>query len=283
MSKMRIGNLSNRLAMFTDAGAVDVEHASGGRFGADPQAVYDRWDEFTHWAAGNQGIGQAWPFEAMDLGAPAPRPRQVFAIGVNYRAHAEEGGAEPPASLLVFTKWPSSFAGPVGDITLVGERVDWEAELVAVIGKRAVNVSAEDGWDHVAGLTVGQDISDRAVQFRGPFPQWGFGKSFPGFSPTGPWLVTLDEFADPSDLEIGCTVNGQEMQKARTSELLFSVPALIAELSRVVSLEPGDVIFTGTPSGVGVARKPPIFLAAGDELITHVEGIGELRHRFVSV
>jgi 2,4-didehydro-3-deoxy-L-rhamnonate hydrolase len=280
---MRIGNLSNRLTVFTDLGAIDVEQASGGQFGADPQAVYDRWDEFTQWAQGNHGSREARPFEMKDLGAPAPRPRQVFAIGVNYRAHAEEGGADAPTSLLVFTKWPSSFTGPVGNIRLTGERVDWEAELVAVIGKHADNVPVEQGWDYVAGLTVGQDVTDRAVQFRGPFPQWGFGKSFRGFSPSGPWLVTLDEFADPGDLELGCTVNGQQMQKGRTSDLLFSVPALVAELSRVVSLEPGDVIFTGTPAGVGVARKPQIFLAPGDELVTRVEGIGELRHRFVSV
>jgi 2,4-diketo-3-deoxy-L-fuconate hydrolase len=280
---MRFGNLSNRLTVFTDQGAIDVERASRGRFGADPQAVYDRWDEFTQWSADNQGSGDRTPFETKDLGAPSPRPRQVFAIGANYRAHADEGGMEAPTSLLVFTKWPSSLTGPVGEITLSGGRVDWEAELVAVIGKRADHVPVERGWDYIAGLTVGQDISDRGVQFQGQFPQWGFGKSFRGFSPSGPWLVTLDEFSDPGDLEIGCTVNGQEMQNGRTSDLLFSVPALVAELSRVVSLEPGDVIFTGTPAGVGVARKPPVFLTPGDELVTRVEGIGELRHTFVSV
>lgn len=279
---MRIGNLSNRLTLFTEQGAVDVEQASAGRFGADPQAAYDRWDEFTQWAARSQGSRGAQPFDLKDLGAPAPRPRQVFAIGVNYPTHAEESGADVPASLLVFTKWPSSFTGPVGDIALSGERVDWEAELVAVIGKHADNVAVEQGWDYIAGLTVGQDISNRAVQFQGPFPQWGLGKSFRGFSPSGPWLVTIDEFADPGDLEIGCTVNGQQMQKARTSSLVFSVPKLVAELSHVVSLEPGDVIFTGTPAGVGVARKPPVFLAPGDELVTSIEGIGELRHRLVS-
>jgi 2-keto-4-pentenoate hydratase/2-oxohepta-3-ene-1,7-dioic acid hydratase in catechol pathway len=280
---MRVGNLSNRLTLFTDEGAVDVEQASGGWFGPDPQAVYDRWDEFTEWAGRNQGSGEAKPFDMKDLGAPAPRPRQVFAIGVNYPAHAEEGKADVPTAPLVFTKWPASFTGPVGDILLSGDRVDWEAELVAVIGKHADNVAVEQGWDHIAGLTTGQDVTDRTVQLQGPFPQWGLGKSFRGYSPSGPWLVTLDEFADPGDLEIGCTVNGQQMQKGRTSSMVFSVPALVAELSRVVSLEPGDVIFTGTPAGVGVVRKPPVFLAPGDELVTQIEGIGELRHRFVSV
>jgi 2,4-diketo-3-deoxy-L-fuconate hydrolase len=278
---MRVGNLSDRLTLFTDEGAIDVEQASSGRFGADPQAVYDRWDEFTQWAARNQDSDQAKPFDMHDLGAPAPRPRQVFAIGVNYPAHAAEGGAEPPAALLVFTKWPASFTGPIAEITLSGDRVDWEAELVAVIGKHADNVPVELGWDHIAGLTVGQDITDRAVQFQGPFPQWGLGKSFRGYSPSGPWLVTPDEFTDPDDLEIGCTLNGQQMQKGRTSDLVFSVPVLVAELSKVMSLEPGDVIFTGTPAGVGAVRKPPVFLTPGDQLITRIEGIGELHHRFL--
>ena len=278
---MRVGNLSNRLTLFTDGGAVDVEQSSGGRFSADPQAVYDRWDEFTQWRARNPG-GEARPFDMKDLGAPAPRPRQVFAIGVNYPAHAEEGGAAVPTSLLVFAKWPSSFTGPVGDIVLSSDRVDWEAELVVVVGKHADSVAVEDGWDHIAGLTVGQDVTDRTVQFQGPFPQFGLGKSFRGYSPSGPWLVTPDELADPADLEIGCTVNGRQMQQARTSDMVFRVPALVAELSRVVSLEPGDVIFTGTPAGVGVARRPQVFLAPGDEVVTRIEGLGELRHRFVS-
>jgi 2-keto-4-pentenoate hydratase/2-oxohepta-3-ene-1,7-dioic acid hydratase in catechol pathway len=280
---MRVGNLSSRLTLFTDQRAVDVEKASSGRFGADPQAVYDRWDEFTEWVARSPSIGGGVPFATEDLGAPAPRPGQVFAIGANYRAHAEEGGVEVPESPMVFTKWPSSFTGPVGDIVLAGETVDWEAELVAVIGKRARNVTAERGWEYIAGLTAGQDVSERTQQLKGgAYPQMGLGKSFPGFSPSGPWLVSLDEFADPGDLELSCTVNGQEMQKARTSDLVFPLPALVAELSRVVTLEPGDVIFTGTPGGVGLARKPPVFLAPGDELVTTVQGIGELRHRFVS-
>lgn len=279
---MRVGNLSDRLTLFTGQGAVDVEKASSGRFRADPQAVYDRWDEFTEWAARSPSIGDGVPFAVEDLGAPAPRPRQVFAIGANYRAHAEEGGMEVPESPMVFTKWPSSFTGPVGEIVLAGETVDWEAELVAVIGKRARNVTAERGWEYIAGLTAGQDVSERTEQLKGAYPQMGLGKSFPGFSPSGPWLVSLDEFADPGDLELNCTVNGREMQKARTSDLVFPVPVLVAELSRVVTLEPGDVIFTGTPGGVGLARKPPVFLEAGDELVTTIQGIGELRHRFVA-
>jgi len=131
----------------------------------------------------------------------------------------------------------------------------------------------------VAGLTIGQDISERVIQTRGPGPQFSLGKSLPGFGPVGPWLVTVDEFRDPDDLELGCTVNGSLMQKGRSSALIFSVPRLIAELSSVLTLFPGDVIFTGTPSGVGAGRSPEVFLQPGDELVSWVEGIGEMRHR----
>jgi 2-keto-4-pentenoate hydratase/2-oxohepta-3-ene-1,7-dioic acid hydratase in catechol pathway len=183
---------------------------------------------------------------------------------------------------VVFTKFPTSITGPYSEVVLTGPRVDWEAELVVVIGKPARNVPAERAWDHVAGLTVGQDISDRTEQMKNQMPQWSLGKSFPGYSPMGPWLVTPDEFADPDDLDLGCTVNGAKMQRSATSRMLFPVPALIAELSAKLPLLPGDVIFTGTPSGIGAARKPPVFLKAGDELVTTIEGIGEIKQRFRS-
>jgi 2-keto-4-pentenoate hydratase/2-oxohepta-3-ene-1,7-dioic acid hydratase in catechol pathway len=278
---MRTGNLSGRLTLFTDEGGIDVERASDGRFDADPQAVYERWEEFVEWAKTTPMDG-AVPFDFEDLGAPAPQPGQVFAIGMNYRSHAEEAGVGIPASPMVFTKFVSSFLGPTGDIVLAGDTVDWEVELVAVIGKRAYHTPVERGWDHIAGLTAGQDISERTVQMRGAFPQLSLGKSFPGFSPSGPWLVTPDEFADPDDLELSCGVDGEEMQKARTSDLVFSVPALVAELSAVTPLAPGDVIFTGTPAGVGMTAKPPRYLKAGEELVTSIEGIGQMRHQFVS-
>jgi 2,4-diketo-3-deoxy-L-fuconate hydrolase len=278
---VRIGNLSRRLTLFTDHGAIDVEQASDGRFDADPQAVYGRWDEFTEWAA--TAKNGAVPFEAAELGPPAPRPTQVFAVGVNYREHAAEGGVGIPSAPMLFTKWVSSVTGPVGDIELPSESVDWEVELVAVIGRRARRVPVERAWDHIAGLTAGQDISERAVQMGiKPFSQLSLAKSFPGFSPTGPWLVTPDEFTDPDDLEVACSVNGETMQRAHTSDLVFSIPALVAELSAVLTLEPGDVLWTGTPGGVGLGRKPPQYLRPGDELVTTIQGIGEMRHRFVS-
>ncbi|WP_433136057.1 fumarylacetoacetate hydrolase family protein [Actinomadura nitritigenes] len=280
---MRIGNLGGRLVIVRDGRAVDVERASGGRFAADPQAVYGDWEAFRDWAASAEPPGGA-AFDPAELGAPVPAPRQVFAIGLNYREHAAESGFDVPEGLPpVFTKFATSITGPVTEVTLPpGGHTDWEVELVAVIGRPARDVAEDDAWDHVAGLTVGQDISERVTQLAGPAPQFSLGKSFPGFAPTGPWVVTPDEFDDPDDLELTAAINGEEVQKGRTRELIFSVPQLVARLSAVLPLLPGDLVFTGTPAGVGLGRDPQRWLAPGDELVSRVEGIGELRQRFAS-
>jgi len=280
---MRIANADGRLVVITGDLAYDVEKNSSGRFGASPHAVYDDWDAFTEWATSAHWEG-GQPVRFETLGSPSPVPRQVFGIGLNYSDHAAESGlpvptTEPP----VFTKFASCITGPSGDIEMPpGGHVDWEVELVAVIGRRAWQVPVDRALEFVAGYAVGQDVSERVLQMASTPPQFSMGKSLPGFGPVGPWLVTLDEFADPNDLALGCEINGETVQSARTSQLIFSVPALIANLSASLPLLPGDVIFTGTPSGVGLGRTPPRWLADGDILTTHIEGIGEMRHRFVA-
>jgi 2,4-diketo-3-deoxy-L-fuconate hydrolase len=281
---MRIANLSGRLVLITaDEAAVDVDRTSDGRFGPDPQAVYDDWDAFTSWAR-TADLSAATPFAAEDLGPPVPRPRQVFAIGLNYREHAAESGFQvPDAPTVIFTKWVSCLTGPVTEVVLPdGGHTDWEVELVAVIGRLARNVSEADAWDHVAGLTVGQDLSERSGQMAGPSPQFSLAKSLPGFGPMGPWLVSPDDLDDQDDLELACSINGEQMQKGRTRDLVFSVPAMVSALSRQLPLLPGDVLFTGTPAGVGVGRDPQRWLAPGDELVSYISGIGELRQRLVA-
>ena len=182
---------------------------------------------------------------------------------------------EVPAT---FTKFPASLSGPFDDIALGGGNVDWEVELVAVIGTAADRVAEADAWSHVAGLTIGQDISDRHLQFAAG-GQFSLGKSRRGYGPMGPWLVTTDEVPDPDDLGLGCSVDGEVVQDARTSDLIFSVPRLVAELSALLPLLPGDIIFTGTPDGVGIARQPARFLAPGQVLESWIEGIGTIRNR----
>ncbi|MDQ1060822.1 2-keto-4-pentenoate hydratase/2-oxohepta-3-ene-1,7-dioic acid hydratase in catechol pathway [Arthrobacter globiformis] len=282
---MRIANVDNRAVLLvSDEAGLDVEAASGGRFGPGLAGVYERWEEFRAWAGTLADTPADVSFDRSWLGSPSPAPRQVFAIGLNYSEHAKESGfAQPDTLPPVFTKFPTCITGP--DTTVVipeGGNVDWEVELVAVIGKEARNVPAADAWDHVAGLSIGQDISERVSQLRGPAPQFGLGKSFPGFGPVGPWLVTPDEFSNPDDLELSCSLDGEELQKGRTSELIFSVPALIEGLSATVTLLPGDIIFTGTPAGVGVGRSPKRFIQPGETLVSRIEGIGEMTQTFVS-
>ncbi len=280
---MRVGNLAGRLVLIKGDTAVDVEKASNGEFGADPQAGYAQWDAFAEWARSAQ-LPAGDSFDPGELGAPAPAPRQVLAIGLNYRAHAAESGFDAPVGEPpVFTKFPSCIVGPHAEITLPPDgHTDWEVELVVIMGRRAYQVEAADALSYVAGYAVGQDISERKLQMAAKPPQFSLGKSLPGFGPVGPWLVTLEEFDDPNDLELGCAIDGEQMQLGRTGDLIIPVPELIARLSHTLPLLPGDVIFTGTPSGVGLGRTPQRYLADGEELVSHIEGIGELRQRFVA-
>jgi len=272
---MRLGNLDGRAVLLAGTTALDVAVASAGRFGPDPAAVYEDWAAFRAWAAGVEVDGGVEVAPA-DLGPPSPMPRQVFGIGINYQSHADETGIAAPAIPAVFTKFPTCLAGPESVVELPAATVDWEVELVVVIGRRADRVTASEAWSHVAGLCVGQDLSERTVQFAAGV-QFSLGKSYRGFGPTGPWLVTPDELDDPDDLALGCAVNGETVQDGRTSDLIFDVPSLIAQLSEVLPLLPGDVVFTGTPSGVGQGRTPPRFLTPGDVLESWVEGIGRIR------
>lgn len=286
---MRIANYNGRATLITgDTGAeqgVDVAKASEGRFGPNLTSVYDSWSDLVSWATSfDVAAADKFTIDRANLEAPSPEPRQVFAIGLNYAEHAAESGFESPENLPpVFTKYVSSFAGPDSTVVIPdGGWVDWEVELVAVIGGTATDVSEEQAWDHVAGITLGQDISERITQTRGPAAQFGLGKSFPGFSPQGPWLVTADEVDNRDDLELGCSINGEQMQKGRTSDLIFPIAKLVAELSRNVTLYPGDVIFTGTPAGIGAGRDPKRFLQPGEQLDSWLSGVGELHQTFVA-
>jgi 2-keto-4-pentenoate hydratase/2-oxohepta-3-ene-1,7-dioic acid hydratase in catechol pathway len=276
---VRLANHRGRLALAAAGEFVDVATASGGRFGPDPQSVYEVWGEFREWAAATE-LPAGEPLALEELGPPVPTPRQVFAIALNYVEHAAEGGFVPPDEPLIFTKFQACLAGPVTDVALPTPCVDFEVELVCAIGARAERVSEADAWGHVAGLMVGQDLSARDVQLRGPAPQYSLGKSYPGFGPTGPWLVSTDEPGVTGELEIESILAGERMQHDTTTSMIFPIPVLIAYISAICPLLPGDLIFTGTPSGVGFKREPPRYLKAGDTLVSRISGIGEITQHF---
>ena len=276
---MRIANVDGRAAVLMGDGMADVEEATGGLFGSSVNDIYERWDEFRE--AALQIDTPTAPLDLALLTNPAPMPQQVFAVGLNYRAHAAESGMTVPEVPATFTKFPAALSGPFDDIEIHGDSVDWEVELVVVMGQLADRVAEADAWSYVAGLSIGQDISDRALQFAAR-SQFSLGKSRRGYGPIGPWVVTVDEFDNPDDLALGCSVDEEVVQDGRTSDMVFPVPSLIAELSAIVPLLPGDVIFTGTPAGVGFTRQPPRSLQPGNMLESWIEGIGSIRNTCIA-
>lgn len=276
---MRFASVNGRAKIVKNGKALDVCDASGGKFGPSAAAVYEQWPAFRAWAA-QDTTDATEAFDPTTADSPTPTPRQVFGIGLNYQAHQIESGLPKPDFPLVFTKFPSSVAGAFGVVALPTDRVDWEVEAAVVIGTTAKDVKAADAWSYVAGVTAAQDFSARDVQLRpAGTPQFSLGKSFPGFTPMGPVLITTDEFENPDDIAVSCDLNGITMQSSSTADLIFSVGELIEYLSAILPLLPGDVILTGTPSGVGLGQTPNRFLNANDEVVTRVADL-VMKHSF---
>jgi 2-keto-4-pentenoate hydratase/2-oxohepta-3-ene-1,7-dioic acid hydratase in catechol pathway len=278
-----------RLGALVDCGryVLDLNIASHGSIPPDPIAFLDG----DYWDLARKVISQpaadvepAALIEADSVrrGAPIPEPRTIIALGLNYRDHAEEGGQPVPPNPLLFAKAPAATIGPYDDIVypLQVTQLDYEAELAIVIGKRAKNLTPEQAWNVIAGYMVINDVSARDIQFSES--QWFRAKSFDTFAPMGPCLVTPDEIGDPQNLRIWCDVNGERLQNSTTANMIFKIPEIVAFISQVFTLRPGDVIATGTPAGVGVFRKPPRLLQVGDIVETGIEKIGILRNQVIA-
>jgi 2-keto-4-pentenoate hydratase/2-oxohepta-3-ene-1,7-dioic acid hydratase in catechol pathway len=276
----RLAHVNGRAALLDATHWFDLAAVTGDDTLADPMVAIARHTELH---AANEALATATPggtIAGTRLGVCVPRPQKVFAIGLNYRAHAAESGMALPPAPMTFTKFPTCLVGPDDDVVLSGDFVDWEVELVVVIGTGGRSISRADAWSHVAGLTLGQDISDRVVQMTGTPAQFSMGKSYDTFGPVGPAVVSLDSFPDPDDVGLWCDVAGERMQDSRTNDLIFTVPEIIEYLSAICTLTPGDIIFSGTPSGVGGARGR--FLKDGEMIDSGAEVIGSLHNRCVA-
>ncbi len=277
----RLANVAGRAALVRGDHYHDLETVSGGRFGSDPMRAIAEMDELSRLSAELGDHEPTGDLQGAPLESPVPRPRNCFAIGLNYRNHAEEAKQPMPTVPMVFTKYPSCIVGPASDVEMRSDYVDFEGELVAVIGKTARDVKPDDALSHVAGFCVGQDISDRPAQFTSTPPQFNLGKSFDTFGPMGPLLVSMDEIPAGSDLMLTTEVNGEVRQKDSARDLIFDVPSLVVYLSHILTLQPGDVMFTGTPGGVGVVEGR--FLKDGDIIRTSIDGLGMIENRCVRI
>jgi 2-keto-4-pentenoate hydratase/2-oxohepta-3-ene-1,7-dioic acid hydratase in catechol pathway len=282
---MRIASISGRATLITESGqdlqGVDIEKWSDGKFPSNARELLPHLDDLRTWVRGQDVDPDPFPVSWESLESPITDPRQIFAIGMNYQAHAEEVAIAAPVVPAVFTKFSSSLSGARQTIQLPSDSVDWEIELVAIIGRGGRNITKDEALDHIAGYAVGQDLSDRSLQFAATSsPQFSLGKSYAGFAPVGPWMTTSDEVGDPGQLKMRCSVGEEVLQDGTTANLIFDIPTLVKHLSSVIELMPGDLIFTGTPDGVGFGRNPKRYLKAGEELVSTIEGLGDIKQRF---
>jgi 2,4-didehydro-3-deoxy-L-rhamnonate hydrolase len=281
---LRFANVAGRGALVVDDHVADIEQASGGRLGHDPMLYSDLAHHELLREVADAIAPSAWPaLDPTTLCAPVPRPPKGFGVALNYRSHAIESGRDLPTEPHMFGKTENCVCGPYDSIVVPAGRdqVDYETELVIVFGRTCAKVSESDAWTYLAGVTCGQDISDRGEQFRPPVKQFTIAKTYDTFGPIGPVLVTPDDLDDPDALHLVGRIDGEVVQDGNTDDLIFSVPSLVAWLSRYITFRPGDLVWTGTPGGVGEARTPPLFLRDGMLVETEIDGIGTMRNPVV--
>ena len=272
----KLANIEGRAALVDGENYYDLETISNGKFNNDTSNALTNLVGLSELSEDLSKSEPTGLLHDVKIDAPISAPKNCYAVGLNYRNHAEEAGMDIPSVPMVFTKHTTCLVGPNSTIKMRSDHVDYEAELVVVIGHPGKDILKDNAWNHVAGLCVGQDISDRTVQFSSKPPQFNLGKSFDTFGPMGPYLVSPDSLQNKESLQIECKVNQEVRQKDNTNDLIFDIPSIISYLSEIVTLNTGDVIFTGTPGGVGVMEGK--FLKDGDVLRTSIEGLGTLKN-----
>ena len=277
----KLANIKGRAALLNEESFYDLEKISEGNLSHDTTNALFHLEELDELNNKLNDLEATGKISEAEFDAPVSFPKNCYAIGLNYRNHAEEANMTIPEVPMVFTKHTSCLVGATADVEMRSNYVDYEAELVVVIGISGKDISKDQAWNHVAGLCVGQDISDRPAQFASTPPMFNLGKSFDTFGPMGPALVSPDSLLNKESLVIECKVNDEIRQNDNTDDLIFDVPTIISYLSEIVTLNTGDVIFTGTPGGVGVSQGK--FLKDGDIITTSIEGLGTLTNKCVRV
>ena len=277
----KLGNVNNKAALIFKNEYYELSKISNGELANDMSDVLHSIDTIENLYSKIEELKPSGSLDDVKLGPPITNSNNCFAVGLNYRNHAEESGMEIPPFPMIFTKHTTCICGPYDDIEMRSDIVDYEAELVAVIGKDGKNISVDEAWSHVAGLTAGQDISDRSVQFHATPLQFNLGKSFDTFGPIGPILVSPDLFKDKNSLQLECSVNDEVRQKDNTNDLIFDIPYIISYVSEFITLKIGDLIFTGTPAGVGATQGK--LLKDGEILSTTIEEIGTMKNKCVRI
>lgn len=277
----KLANIKGRAALLNEESFYDLEEISNGNLSHDSTKALFHLEELGELSKNLNDLEATGNISEAEFDAPVSFPKNCYAVGLNYRNHAEEANMTIPEIPMVFTKHTSCLVGASADVEMRSNYVDYEAELVVVIGLSGKDISKDNAWNHVAGLCVGQDISDRPAQFASTPPMFNLGKSFDTFGPMGPALVSPDSLPNKENLVIECKVNDEIRQNDNTDDLIFDVPTIISYLSEIVTLNTGDVIFTGTPGGVGVTQGK--FLKDGDIITTSIEGLGTLTNKCVRV
>ncbi len=277
----KLANIKGRAALLDEENFYDLEKISEGNLSHDTTDALSHLDELGELSKKLSDLEPTGNLSEAEFDAPISSPKNCYAVGLNYKNHAEEAGMTIPEVPMVFTKHTTCLVGATANVEMRSDYVDYEAELVVVIGSSGKDIPKDDAWDHVAGLCVGQDISDRPAQFSSSPPMFNLGKSFDTFGPMGPVLVSPNSLPDKESLVIECKVNDEIRQKDNTNDLIFDVPTIISYLSEIVTLNTGDVIFTGTPGGVGVSQGK--FLKDGDILTTSIEGLGVLTNKCIRI
>jgi 2-keto-4-pentenoate hydratase/2-oxohepta-3-ene-1,7-dioic acid hydratase in catechol pathway len=277
----KLGSIKGRAVLISEDNYYDLKTISEGKLSSSTLEALHHMDLLNDLNENLNNLDATGAVDTINFDSPVSEPKNCYAVGLNYRNHAEEAGMQIPEVPMIFTKHTTCLVGATSDIEMRSNYVDYEAELIVVIGRQGKNISKSEAWSHIAGVCIGQDISDRPAQFAASPAQFNLGKSFDTFGPMGPYLVSPDLVNAEQGLSIECRVNDEIRQSDNTNDLIFDVPDIIAYLSEILTLNVGDVIFTGTPGGVGVMEGK--FLKDGDILTTSIEGLGTMTNKCVRI